>query len=73
MEAKKLKESGYYDKHIEKELSRPKCASTGTGWSIEEEDCLRALRKEKHSYKEYARLMGRTEGSISSKIYELGI
>ncbi len=68
-----LKENGYYDKHIEKELSRPKCASTGTGWSIDEEDKLRALRKEKHSYKECARLMGRTKGSISSKIYELGI
>ena len=68
-----LLNAGFNDRYITRELERKKRASNGSGWSDSEEERLRDLRKQKLSYVECARVLGRSRGAISSKIYELGI
>ena len=68
-----LKGAGYSDTYIEKALRVRSSSSSGESWSLEEEDSLRKLVYEKRSYTECALILGRSRGSISSKVYQLGL
>ena len=68
-----LQDAGINNEYIDKVLKTRKKATNGRGWSDEEIDMLRDLRRQKCSYVECALTLGRSRGAISSKIYELGI
>ena len=68
-----LLEGDAADEYINSILHRRKKASKGNGWNAEEERLLRKLRNEKRSYTECALILGRSKGSISAKVLQLGI
>lgn len=68
-----LLEGGAADEYINSILHRRKKASKGNGWNAEEERLLRKLRNEKRSYTECALILGRSKGSISAKVLQLGL